>query len=148
MKQFLIRYRRTTATAEAWNEDIKRFIAQIETDLEDFSAKVTKRLDDLDRSNMQDIIRNLVRRIEIDESHIEVIFRVPSPDGPSRPSPTDESGSWQHCTGVGRTHHSLAQPLLPSRQGLGKSQLQWPRVLETRLHPPHAAKAPQSLIEF
>jgi hypothetical protein len=34
MKQFLIRYRRTTATAEAWHEDIKRFIAQIEADPE------------------------------------------------------------------------------------------------------------------
>jgi len=34
MKQFLIRYRRTTATAETWHEDIKRFIAQIEADPE------------------------------------------------------------------------------------------------------------------
>jgi hypothetical protein len=34
MKQFLIRYRRTTSTAEAWHEDIKRFIAQIEADPE------------------------------------------------------------------------------------------------------------------
>jgi hypothetical protein len=34
MKQFLIRYRRTAATAEAWHEEIKRFIAKIETDPE------------------------------------------------------------------------------------------------------------------
>ena len=33
----------------------------------------------------------------------------------------------------------LAQPLPPPRQRLGKSQPQCPRVLETRLHPPHAA---------
>jgi hypothetical protein len=76
--------------------EIERDLSLVISRLEDFSAKVKKRLDDLDRSNMQDIIRNLVRRIEIDESHIEVIFRVPPPDGPSTPSPTDESGSWQH----------------------------------------------------
>jgi hypothetical protein len=63
---------------------------------------VTTRLDDLDRSGMQDIIRTLARRIEIGDGHIEVIFRVSPPDGPSGPSPIDASGSWQHCTGVGR----------------------------------------------
>ena len=42
----------------------------------------------------------------------------------------------------------LAQSLPPSRQGLGKSQLQRPRLLEARLHPPHAAKALQSLTKF
>src|SRR5260370_40985690 len=40
-----------------------------------------------------------------------------------------------------RFSQSLAQSLSPSRQGLGKSQPQRPRVLETCLHPPHAAKA-------
>ena len=34
---------------------------------------------------MQDIIRILVRRIEIDDARIEVIFRVPPPDGPPDP---------------------------------------------------------------
>ena len=47
-----------------------------------------------------------------------------------------------------RTHDRMAQPLPPSRQGLGKSQLQQPRILETRLHSPHDAKALQSLIKF
>ena len=40
-----------------------------------------------------------------------------------------------------RTHDCVAQPLSPPCKGLGKSQPQCPRVLETRLHPPHAAKA-------
>src|SRR5882672_54045 len=40
-----------------------------------------------------------------------------------------------------RTNHRMAQSLSPARQGLGKSQPQRPRVLETCLHPPHAAKA-------
>ena len=46
---------------------------------------MTTGLDDLDRSGMQDIIRTVVRRIEIADSRIEVIFRVPSPDGPPGP---------------------------------------------------------------
>ncbi len=34
MKQFLIRYRRTSANADAWHEEVKRFIAHIEADPE------------------------------------------------------------------------------------------------------------------
>jgi hypothetical protein len=71
--------------------------------LEDFSAKVTTRLDNLDRFGMQDIIRTVVRRIEIDDSRIQVIFRVPSPDGPPGPRPPTKTVSWQHCTNGRRT---------------------------------------------
>jgi Transposase DDE domain len=40
-----------------------------------------------------------------------------------------------------RTYDCVPQSLPPPRQGLGKSQPQRRRVLETRLHPPHVAKA-------
>jgi len=40
-----------------------------------------------------------------------------------------------------RANHRMAQSLSPSRQGLGKSQSQRSRVLETCIHPPHATKA-------
>ena len=117
-------------------------LALVISRLEDFSAKVNTSLNNLDRVGMQDIIRIVVRRIEIDESRIEVIFRVPSADGPAGPrTPIKSTGSWQHCTGVGRTHHCLAQPLAPPRQGLGKSQPKRPRILETRVHSSHVAKA-------
>jgi len=76
--------------------------------LEDFSAKVANRLDGLDPVGMQEIIRILVRRIEIDGDAIEVVFRVPPPNGPGQPPPTDETASWQHCTGVRRAHFRLA----------------------------------------
>jgi len=76
----------------------ERGLALVLSRLEDFSAKVTTRLDNLDQFEMQDVIRTVVRRIEIDDSRIEVIFRVPSPDGPpGSPSPT-KTVSWQHCT--------------------------------------------------
>ena len=81
--------------------ETERDLALVISRLEDFSAKVTTGLDNLDRLGMQDIIRTVVRRIEIDDSRIEVIFRVPSPDGLSGAgSPTKTIGSWQHCTGV------------------------------------------------
>ncbi len=81
--------------------ETERDLALVISRLEDFSAKVTTGLDNLDRLGMQDIIRTVVRRIEIDDSRIEVIFRVPSPDPSGPASPTKTIGSWQHCTGVG-----------------------------------------------
>ena len=87
-------------------------LALVISRLEDFSAKVNTSLNNLDRVGMQDIIRIVVRRIEIDESRIEVIFRVPSADGPAGPrTPIKSTGSWQHCTGVGRTNFRMARPL-------------------------------------
>jgi hypothetical protein len=46
-----------------------------------------------------------------------------------------------------QTHHCMAQPLPSSRQGLGRSQPQCLRVLNTCLHTHHAAKALQPLIK-
>jgi hypothetical protein len=60
--------------------ETERDLALVISRLEDFSAKVITGLDNLDRFGMQDIIRSVVRRIQIDDSCIEVIFRVPSPD--------------------------------------------------------------------
>jgi site-specific DNA recombinase len=101
--------------------ETERDLALVISRLEDFSAKVNTSLNNLDRDGMQDIIRIVVRRIEIDESRIEVIFRVPSADGPAGPRTSIKStGSWQHCTGVGRTYDRLVEPLPPTGQGLGE----------------------------
>jgi site-specific DNA recombinase len=121
--------------------EVERDLSLVISRLEDFSAKVATRLDDLDRVGMQEIIRILVRRIEIDDARIEVVFRVPPPDGPSRPSPTDETATWQHCTGVGRENFRMAQPLSPTGEGLGVPRSKSPRIPATRLNPAHAAKA-------
>ncbi len=88
--------------------------------LEDFSARVTEGLDALDERGRQEIVRALVRRIEIDDPGIEVIFRVPSLDGPAGPPTlTKTNASWHHCSGVRRTHSCLARPLSKVGQGLG-----------------------------
>ena len=69
--------------------------------LEDFSAKVSNGLDGLDPHGMRDIIRGLVRRIEIDHDSIDVVFRVPPLDGHRPPGLGSSTGGiWQHCTGV------------------------------------------------
>jgi len=64
--------------------------------LEDFSIKVRENLDLLDWAARREVIRLMVRRIEIDHGQIEIVFRIPPPsrseggNGYSRPK--------QHCT--------------------------------------------------
>src|SRR3954454_3446700 len=47
-----------------------------------------------------------------------------------------------------RTHHSLAEPLPSTGQGLGEPQLQGARLPPPCLDPPHAVKALQSRMMF
>ena len=78
----------------------ERDLSLVISRLDDFSAKVIKGLDDLDRAGMQTIIRTLVRRIEIDDNHIEVVFRVPPSGGPTGSTPPQDGQTWQRCTDV------------------------------------------------
>jgi site-specific DNA recombinase len=121
--------RRRVAVESAENE---RNLALVISRLEDFSAKVTIGLDGLERSGMREIIRILVRRVEIDDARIEVIFRVPPPDAPVGPrSSTEMVASRKHCTGVGRTHLRLDQP-----QPSPCARLRALCLHRCRLHPP------------
>ena len=144
MSQMQARHQAAHEAAET-----ERDLALVVSRLEDFSAKVITGLDHLDRLGMRDIIRTVVRRIEINDSRIEVVFRVPSPGDPPEPgSSTKMTGSWQHCTSVGRAYPRLAQPLPKARQGLGEPQSQSARILAPRLNPPHAPKTLQSRLIF
>jgi site-specific DNA recombinase len=102
---------------------VERDLSLVISRLEDFSARVANRLDVIDGVGMQEIIRILVRRIEIDGDGIEVIFRVPPPEGPGQPPRADETASWQHCRAVGRTNAGLAQQMPQTGQGLGEPLL-------------------------
>ena len=83
----------------------ERDLSLVISRLEDFAAKVTSGLDSRERIEMQEIIRTLVRRIEIDEAGMEIVFRVPPPSSPSRPGTSRlENASWQHRTTVYRTY--------------------------------------------
>jgi site-specific DNA recombinase len=93
--------RDAVAAVEAANRGLHLVIGR----LEEFAKRVHAGLDGLDWHGRREIIRALVRRIEIDRDQIEVVFRIPGPlppnDGGSRgPGPEDAgspSGNWQHC---------------------------------------------------
>jgi site-specific DNA recombinase len=74
--------------------------------LEDFAAKVSEGLDRLSRAEQRDIVRALVKRIEMDSGEIEIIFRVPPPNAPVGPGSPSTGPTWQQCTAVGG--HDLA----------------------------------------
>ena len=96
LSQLQDRHRAAVEVAE--NE---RDLSLVISRLEDFSAKVTTGLDSLDPTGKQEIIRTVVRRVEIDDARIEIIFRVPPPESPAGPgSPIEKGTSRQHCTGV------------------------------------------------
>ena len=65
--------------------------------LETFAAKVKEGLTEADCLTRREIIRTLVKRVEVDQEHVNVIFRV----GPTTPStPSDHHPqSLHHCGG-------------------------------------------------
>lgn len=68
--------------------------------LEEFAARVRDGLNDLDWAGKQALIRTLVRRVEIDRSHVEIIFRVPPLSEISRPlEPPSDRKTRHHCRG-------------------------------------------------
>jgi site-specific DNA recombinase len=81
--------------------DAERELSLLISRLEDFSARVTQSLNELDWLGRRGIIRTLVRRIEVDHDHVEIIFRVPSPDGTAPEGPhRAPDASAQHCADV------------------------------------------------
>jgi site-specific DNA recombinase len=68
--------------------------------LDEFASRVKQGLDQADWSSRREIIRALVKRVEIDQEQVRVIFRVnPPPQAPQLPSEKDAQ-SLQHCGGV------------------------------------------------
>src|SRR3954464_7354493 len=70
--------------------------------LADFSTQVRQNLDLLDWTTRRDVIRLMVRRIEIDDEQIEIVFRIPPLSGGQGRDHTSQST--QHCPGERRTH--------------------------------------------
>ena len=63
--------------------------------LETFASTVKIGLQDADFSTRREMIRTLVKRVEVDERHIRVVFRVGPTWSPS--SSEDASHTWQQC---------------------------------------------------
>ncbi len=80
-------------------EELRLILGRLET----FTAKVQNGLHQADFQTRRDIIRALVKRVEVDEQHIRIVFRV-SPLSLSSSS-EDASHNWQDC---GRREHPRA----------------------------------------
>ena len=63
--------------------------------LQTFAALVRGQLDGADWNTRRDLIRTLVRRIEVDDQHVRVVFRV----GPGPQGGTGSRRIPQHCPG-------------------------------------------------
>lgn len=94
MAQLRLRRQMVAEAAEA-----ERELTLVIGQLEDFAAKVGSGLDQLDGSGRREIIRAVVRRIEIDGDQVEVVFRVPPRRATEGPITADsQPSSRQHCT--------------------------------------------------
>jgi site-specific DNA recombinase len=80
--------------------------------LDDFAARIKTGLHEADWLTRREIIRALVKRVEIDQDQVRVVFRVnPPPQAPQLPSEKD-SQSLQHCRGRVQPH---TQQYLPGQ---------------------------------
>ena len=69
--------------------------------LDEFAARVKNGLHEADWLTRREIIRALVKRVEIDQEQVRVVFRVnPPPQAPQFRSEKDAQ-SLQHCKGRG-----------------------------------------------
>jgi site-specific DNA recombinase len=95
------RLRQRLSTLEDRDRQIRLEVARqaelrlIITRLEEFAAQVNDKLADADWQTKRDLIRTLVKRVEIGKEEVNIVFRV-MPD-PFNSSP--ERGNLQHCWG-------------------------------------------------
>jgi len=73
----------------ATESELRFLVGQFQT----FANKVIKNLEEADWDTRRDLIRMLVKRIEIDNEDVNIVFRV----GPPPSSPGSGSGGLQHC---------------------------------------------------
>src|SRR5205807_9973485 len=70
--------------------------------LDEFAARIKTGLHEADWLTRREIIRALVKRVEIDQEQVRVVFRVnPLPQAPQLPSEQDAQ-SLQHCRRRGK----------------------------------------------
>jgi site-specific DNA recombinase len=84
--------------------EIERSLALVIGRVEDFADRVHGALDEIDWDGTREIIRAMVRRVEVDGDHVHVVFRVPAlPPPKADDQPFDPAmparGDWQHCGG-------------------------------------------------
>ena len=114
---------------------------------EDFAAKVWDGLQSADWQTQREIIRALVRRVEVDEDQICVVFRV----SPRAVAQGPERAGWQHCPRGDRLHsrcrrHRRHSPP-PALQGTGPARAARRRLPCSRaLASPNPPQTPPCMI--
>ena len=93
--------------------EAERGLSLVTGRVEDFAAKVHRGLDGRDRRGTREIVRALVRRIEVDGNAVEVVFRVqpPSPDGGPEDAARDPASRVGNIVGTIVTRLIGAVPL-------------------------------------
>jgi site-specific DNA recombinase len=117
----------TQAKQKIYEQAQQAELQQVITRLEEFSAKVKDNLEEADWLTKRDLIRTLVKQVEVGKEDVTIVFRViPDPFvvDPDRSGLPSNQGSLQHCwgrsnpalrrTGIGRGkaarfHHSRLQ---------------------------------------
>jgi site-specific DNA recombinase len=126
------------AAAEA---EAERELSLVVVHLEAFAQKVCQGLDSLDWLGRREVVRMLVRRIEIDREGIEIVFRIPPPNGPPTPNLGSHTDAvWQHCTVGSGEVLRLDQPKPAAVDGPGSHTLVRQSLPLRRIH--HAPHAP------
>ena len=78
IRRFKERLQRLEAQAEQWRDQAQQHV-QLQLvigRLEEFSTKVTTGLEQFDWAGRRELIRTLVKRVEIDQDSVNVVFRV------------------------------------------------------------------------
>lgn len=100
IRRFKERLQRLEAQAEQWRDQAQQHV-QLQLvigRLEEFSTKVTTGLEQFDWAGRRELIRTLVKRVEIDQDSVNVVFRVDE-----NPFPPEVDPFKQHCRGRART---------------------------------------------
>ena len=96
--------RQQLAEEDALDTDLRLIIGR----LEDFAAQVQEGLAEADWSRKREMIRTLVKRVEVAYDQVKVVFRIdPHPGDPS-----PEKKSLQHCRRSGQSHPRQDLPRL------------------------------------
>ena len=82
-------------------QDLKKDLILVITNLEHFTSRIESNLEDLDWHAKRDIIRALVKRVEINIEEVNIVFRIRElPHTPTRNDGLEKNqSSSQHCCG-------------------------------------------------
>jgi hypothetical protein len=101
--------------ALAAGAEARRDLTLVTGRLEDFSTKVRANLDLLDWAARRDVIRLMVRRLELNDGQIEIVFRILPPSGGA--GGDRDAKPRQGCTADRGTGLRLDQPESAAGQG-------------------------------